>query len=167
MIIYLPCKLGLSFVPKKFKDWVDGKRVYEDANCKVNLDGFFAMDFGDNSCLSIPNIFTNSGFYSYDPKGEFGQEFVPRYKINLDVTTEKPLCDFGFPGKRKARVCGLVINEGILCVDFVTRDRHEHLYYPIKNNIDYALLDKEPKPIKLIHNKDAKEESLQISLFDL
>ena len=167
MIIYLPCKLGLSFVPKKFKDWVDGKRVYEDANFKVDLEGFFAMDFGDNSSLSIPDIFTNSGFYKYDHKGEFGQEFVPRYKINLDVKTEKPLCDFGFPGKRKVRVCGLVIREGILCVNFVTRDRYEHLYYPIKNNIDYAALDKEPKEIKLVYNKNADMEAIQVSLFDL
>ena len=63
MIIYLPCKLGMTFVPKKFVDWVDGKKVYEDAKNEVQLQSIFACDFGPDSSLSVPNIITNSGFY--------------------------------------------------------------------------------------------------------
>lgn len=136
MFIYLPCKLGETFIPRKFVKWANGKRVYENEKEKV-LTGFFAYDC-NTRCLAIPTIYTPSGFYSYDPEGEFSQEFTPKYKISLDVKSEYKLSEAGFPGNRTVRLGGLVYENGAIYADFITRDRAEHLRYPIYDTIQYA-----------------------------
>ena len=142
MIIFLPCKLGEQFTSQRFLGWKDGKRVYTDGSV-CTLRGFNA--FGcQTRTLSIPVIFTDLGFISYDPLGEFSQEFIPKYKISVDVETECKLSDKGFPSSKTAHLCGLVKDDECLIADFVAGDRYEHLRYVIKDNVKYVGLDEEP-----------------------
>lgn len=100
MIIYLPCKIGEEFTRLKFKDWVNGKRIYEEGGSRT-LRGFDAFDCTTRS-LAIPTIHADKEFISYDHLGEFAQEFTPKYKISVDVKSEYKLSDRGFPsGKRE------------------------------------------------------------------
>lgn len=163
MLIYLPCRLGESFIKLKFKEWVAGKRVYVEDR-ETTLNGFSAFDFKTRS-LSIPIIYTPNGFCQYDHSGEFGQEFKPKYKIMIDLW-EKKLCDAGFPGKRTVKVQGLHYENGMFFVELVTTDKYEHLRFPIKDNIKYALLNEEVETTNIEYCK-IKEEEGQLSLFDL
>lgn len=142
MVIYLPCRLGETFQIQKFVNWENGCRVYKPGEY-ATLAGFHAIDLQTRS-LSIPTIITENPkrLISFDPEGEFSQEFVPKYAISLDVKTELPLCDFGFPGKRRARLCGITMRDGVLHADFSTSDRCEHLIYPIKDTIQYIPIEK-------------------------
>lgn len=163
MLIYLPCRLGEKFTKLKFKEWSNGKRVYVEAG-ETTLNGFSVFDCQTKS-LAIPIIYTSDGFLQYDHTGEFGQEFKPKYKIEIPLW-EKKLCDAGFPGKKTVIVHGLHYQNGKLLMDLVTTDRYEHLLFPIKDNIKYALLDEEVKLTNIEYCK-IKEEEGQLSLFDM
>lgn len=162
MIIYLPCKLGESFIERKFAGWENKKRVYRDGDTRKLL-GFNAGEYMTRS-LSIPTIYAGledgsrvSGLISYDPAEEFSQDFVPRYKLSLDVKTERPLSDYGLKAKRIVRVCGLAYEDGVIKVDFVTtKDHCEHLRFPIDaGKLKYASVDEdnlEPSVICIVKN---------------
>lgn len=141
VIIYLPCNLGEQFTSQRFLGWKDGKRVYTDGSV-CTLRGFNAFDF-QTRALSIPVIFTDLGFVLYDPSGEFPQEFIPKYKISVDVESEYKLSDKGFPSSKTAHLCGLVKDDECLIADFVAGDRYEHLRYVVKDNVKYVGLDEE------------------------
>jgi len=164
MKIYLPCRLGEEFIRLKFVGWVDGKRTYKEEK-PVILDGFNAFDC-TTRCLSIPTIHSSGGFLSYDPEGEFSQEFTPKFVISLDVKTVQKLSDIGFPGSRKARLCGLKSEKGCLFADFVTTDRSEHLIYQIKDTINYANIG-EPVSETMVEYAHPRKSDGQITLFDL
>lgn len=136
MIIYLPCKLGEQFSPLKFKDWVNGERVYEEAPQRV-LQSF-------SKSLFNPSIFAEGAIYSYDPTGKSGKGYNPKYKVSVDFGKTAKLCEMGFPGSRTVQLYGIRLSEGIIMAEFVTTDRHEHIYYPIKDTLQYSGLDEEP-----------------------
>ena len=164
MIIYLPCKLGEKFTVRKFIDWQDGKRIYEDAGEAI-LRGFDAFDCQTKS-LSIPNMHTTAGFLEYDHTGEFPQQYIPKYKISVDVKSQYKLSDIGFPGKRTVRLSGLKIDNGSVMAEFVTSDRYEHLFYPIRDIIHYARMDDDVIETQIEFCK-VKENNEQITMFDL
>lgn len=145
MVIYLPCKLGERFAEQKIKDWKDGKRVYAEG-AERTLKGFDAFDC-TTRCLAIPTIHTDGGFLSYDPLGEFSQE----YKLS----------DRGFPSGKIGRLHGISIENGYLLADFVTNDRHEHLRYVIKDNLHYAGLDEETTESIIEYDNEAQGEKTQ------
>lgn len=160
MEIYLPCKLGEQFEKLKFKDWVDGKRVYEEAGTDT-LKGFETFPCQTRS-LSIPTIFSKSGrILQYDPTGEFGQEFIPKYKINLDVETVGRLAEKGFPSGRAGRLEGLIIENDCLMASFILNERHEHIRYAIDDNIIYGKVNENVELSKVVFNKD-KEKSRRL-----
>ena len=173
MIIYLPCKLGETFITQKFLEWKEGKRVYISGTQKT-LTGFFANEL-NTRCLAIPTIITNSGLFSYDDTGEFEQEFIPKYKISVELKRKCKLSEIGFPGNRIAHLCGLSTKNGKLYADFVTKDRYEHLLYEIKDNIYYYDIDTNNAIIKdcdiqYIKSKDKENikynNQVQLCLFD-
>lgn len=169
MIIYLPCRLGEEFTVRHFKDWVDGKRVYVNGPAKT-LTGFSKGLF--TPTIYAKNVFATSAykghteFLEYDPEGEYGQNFFPKYKVSLDIGHEDKLCNMGFPGGRKAFLYGLKFEKGTVMAEFVTTDRHEHLYYAIKSKVYYAALDEEPK-VTVVKYDNRPGDSRQMSLFDL
>ena len=164
MIIYLPCRLGEKFISRKFIGYVDGKRVYAEGT-EQTLKGFNAFDCQTRS-LAIPTIHTDRGFLSYDHLGEFAQDFIPKYKISVDVKAEYKLSDIGFPGKRTVRLGGLKMKDGSIMADFITADRYEHLIYPIKDAISYVGINEDVPETKVEFCK-IKETKDQITLFDL
>ena len=157
MVIYLPCKLGERFIEQKFLSWDERKkRVYTDGTSRT-LKGFDAFDCQIYS-LSIPTIITKDGnLLKFDPTGEFSQQFIPRYKISVDVKTQYKLSDRGFPSGRTAHLFGLLIEDDGLYADFVTNDRHEHLRFPIQNSLLYAKLDEVPMESVIEYDTSRKE----------
>lgn len=154
MIVYLPCKFGEEFTVLKFKEWKDGKK-YEE-NGTATLQGVDLFECHTRS-LSIPIIHTNKGFLSYDPQGEFSQDFHPQFKINIELW-EKKLCDAGFSGKRMVKLKGLYYRNKGLYVDLMTKDRYEHLLFPIKDNIQYASLNEQAEVIKIEYCKPVRKK---------
>lgn len=80
MIIYLPCKIGEEFTRLKFKDWVNGKRIYEEGGSRT-LRGFDAFDCTTRS-LAIPTIHADRG-------AEPGVEY---YTLKIHQITERRGC---------------------------------------------------------------------------
>lgn len=156
MVIYLPCKLGEQFREQKFKEWIEGERVYEEGQERT-LKGFNAAEYQTRS-LSIPTMHTDSGFLSYDYLGEFSQEYIPKYKILVDVKSEYKLSDRGFPGGRSVRLNGLKKEGKHLLADFVTSDRAEHLKYAIKDTLQYAGVDETPIEFYPEYDQEADKE---------
>ena len=142
MVIYLPCRIGEEFTRLKFKDWINGKRVYTEGGRRT-LRGFDAFDCTTRS-LAIPTVYADKEFISYDHLGEFAQEFTPKYKVSVDVKTEYKLSDRGFPSSKTGHLSGIVLEDGYLLADFITKDRYEHLRYAIKDNLQYVGVDEEP-----------------------
>lgn len=159
MIIYLPCRLGERFVPLKFVDWVDGKRVYETGTTEKVLQGFWKSLFN-------PDIFAEGSIYSYDPTEKFGKGYEPKYKVSIPFGRTDKLCEMGFPGKRTAKLYGIVLKDGVVMADFVTTDRHEHLRYPIKDNLLYCELDDTVEETQIEYCKLEKVAE-QVTIFDL
>ena len=148
MVIYLPCKLGEEFNAQKFVDWRQQKRIYIQEEQKRRLKGFSAFDC-NTRCLSIPILYTQNGFVSYDPLGELPQEYIPKYKINIDVKTEQKLSDIGFPSGKTARLYGLI---------------HEHIRHVIADKIQYAAIHEEPMLSVIEYDPEAtkrREEYMQ------
>lgn len=158
MIIYLPCRLGESFTPLKFKNWVDGERVYEAAPPKV-LQGF---------CESLinPDIYAEGTILNYDTTGRFGKGYEPKYKVSIEFGKTAKLCEMGFPGNRTVTLYGIRLKNGRVMAEFVTTDRYEHLYYPIKDNLHYGELDEAVEATDIEYCKIKKTEE-QLTLFDL
>lgn len=159
MIIYLPCKIGEEFTRLKFKDWVNGKRIYEEGGNRT-LRGFNAFDCTTRS-LAIPTIHADKEFISYDHLGEFAQEFTPQYKISVDLKSEYKLSDRGFPSGKTGHLSGIITEGGYLLADFVTKDRYEHLRYVIKDNLQYAGLDETPTESLIEFDPEAQAEKEQ------
>lgn len=151
MIIYLPCKFGEMFTPLKFVGFENGKRKYA-ADKELVLKGFSAGEYQIRS-LSIPIIHTNGRFLSYDPQGEFPQEFIPKYKIEVDVSSQASLEEKEFIGKRTVVLHGISWQEDGLYADMVTKDRYEHLLYPIKDTIVYAPVESEVQKTEIIWDR--------------
>lgn len=158
MIVYLPCRLGEQFTPLKFKDWVNGERVYEDAPPKV-LQGFWAG-------LFYPDVYAEGAIFSYDPTGKYGKDYEPKYKVSIELGKTAKLCEMGFPGNRKVKLYGIRLKEGKVMAEFITTDRYEHLYYPIKDNLRYSGLNEAMEETDIEYCKIKKAEE-QITLFDL
>ena len=156
MIIYLPCKLGETFKTKMFCDWKDGQRVYKDG-FDATLLGFSAGEY-DTRFLSIPLMHTDKGFFQYDDKREYNQEFTPKYKIELDVKSVHPLEHWGFSSKKAARLSGLTLQNDILYAEFITADRNEHISCPIKGTLKYYELNEEIEELKVAYKKLTKRE---------
>jgi len=170
MIIYLPCKLGEEFMVKKFAGWENKKRTYCDERIR-ELSGFDAIEL-ETRFLSIPIIHAghegDRKFVQYDPLGECSQEFEPRFKLNLDMKTERPLSDYGLRSKRSVKVSGLVFIDGEVLVDFVTiKDYHEHFRYPIEEEgLIYGPVDEpdpEPSVVRIKKERAPEDDGVEES----
>lgn len=158
MIVYLPCRLGEQFTPLKFKGWVNDERVYDVAPPKI-LQGFCDSLFN-------PDVYAGGEILSYDQTGRFGKGYEPKYKVSIDFGKTAKLCEMGFPGNRTVKLYGIILKDGKVMAEFVTIDRYEHLYYPIKDNLRYSGLDEAVKETDIEYCKIKKVEK-QITLFDL
>ena len=162
MIVYLPCKLGENFIERKFVTWENDKRIYKDGE---NF-GLYGFDKGlySSSIRAIPLssyqkcLYGNIHFLSYDASGRFSQEYLPKYKISVDLDTVYKLSDIGFPSGKKAHLYGLFKKDNSLYAEFVTTDRYEHLRYRIKDTIQYAGLDEEPLQTQIIYEPEERED---------
>ena len=163
MLIYLPCKLGENFIERKFVTWENGKRIYKDGE---NF-GLYGFDKGlfSSSIIAIP-LSSYQKFFSYDESGRFSQEYVPKYKISVDLDTVYKLSDIGFPSGKKAHLYGLFKKDNSLYAKFVTTDRYEHLRYRIKDTIQYAGLDEEPVQTQIIYEPEEREDLEMARRFD-
>lgn len=158
MVIYLPCKLGEEFTERKFKEWVNGERVYIDGH-KRKLVGF-------TNGLFHPDYFTEDVIIEYDPSGKWGQGFIAKYKISVPIGQTGKLSEMGFPGNRKAKLYGLCIKGGMTMAEFITTDRYEHLYYPIEDQLQYSLVDEEAVETEIKYCK-VKQNNKQMTVFDV
>lgn len=159
MVIYLPCRLGEKFTELKFKNWANGKRIYEPGQ-RMTLTGL-------TKGLFYPDVKTGDGkILGYDRTGEFPQEYEPKYKISVDLGKTGKLRDMGFPANRTAKLYGICVKDGALMAEFVTTDRYEHLLYPIKDNIKYAQLDENVQKTNIQYCKVNQMEG-QLSIFDI
>lgn len=158
MIIYLPCRLGEEFAEQKYVCWENGKRIYKEGEKRI-LKGF---DKG----LYNPTINANGKFLTYDATGENSQDFIPKYKVSIPLGKQAKLSEMGFPGSRSVKLFGICLKEGKVTAEFVTTDRYEQLFYPIKDNLNYANID-EPVMETSIEYCKSHQTGGQLTIFDI
>ena len=133
MEIIVPCKLGEAFQTYKFKDWIDGNRVYRKAAVEefVWVEKFVC----NTHCLSIPKIFTSTDWYEFDEElGFYG--FDPKYIMEIPdyMFEDSNLLDKGMQSKRVGHISSLHMLNGQVIADFVCKPNYEHirLEYPFE-----------------------------------
>lgn len=151
MQILVPCKLGEKFQTYKFKDWIDGNRVYR----KGAMEEFIWVEkfVCDTHFLSIPKINTSSDWYEFDEElGLYG--FDPKYVMEIPdyMFKDSILLDKGIDSKRRGHITSLHMQDGKIIADFVCQPRYEHIQLEYPLEVTY-------KPIK-------KRERIQYIFFN-
>lgn len=135
MILKLPCKLGEEFMALKFKDWVDGVKIYEkDKNYTLRSvwKGLFGTD-----CSGYDKN-KRGKFFSYD---EYTREFIESEECSLNIDdkyfTPDKLSEWGFPSEKTGYLLGFKIEGTYTLVEFCVLPRYEHFYFVI-DDLNYG-----------------------------